>query len=437
MNKPKRKWWLRYSLRFSFVLITIFGVAFGVYSRYKKTRDDELAAIEKLAPSHYTFGYQMTGSRTPKEPPGPKWLRQLSGDDQFFARLKTLQLGDPSRQEFIAITDLDGVEALKELEQLSVYSSGIQDVSEIPKLQKLRTLLLDGVTKTCDLSSIGELPRLATFTFHSEEGTEFSLETFRDHPSLESLSVNHWQDTKLNGIEALFSIPNLKHLSFHRCEFDVGNSNQSDENRNQATSSEQTLPSLRSLSLQSNRGLESLGPLSSAPQLETIELRECRKLKLSSSDLDYPRLKKLDVRGCEAVKNLDGFGNSKKLETASITLCPLENIEGLRGNDRLKTLHLSDLPQLKSLEGIPTKSLETLTVQRCVQLSSVRPLADTANLTHLFLDLSPRVKKVLLHPQAKLESLHVNGDVDGTSLRQCLQGSKKTLTRCAIRNSRN
>ena len=314
---------LQPEIRFS--LITLACIVLGIYAGYKRIRDAEVAAFEKLEPNLRYFEYhcQPTDSR---EHLGPKWIRQLLSDDEFFARLKQINISgewDDDENVYLpfAITNLDDVKAFKELKYLSVIAVGLEDIRGILNLEKISMLELEGLKPSCDFASIGELSQVKDLSIRPRHTVEFSLVKFWKHPSLVRLEVGDKDHvTTLNDAHALASMTQLRNLTLDGCEFEFSNSEiNRDSDLDQA---EKQFPSLEELQINQNKGLKSLVDFSPAPQLEKLSIIRCENLELADSEISFPRLKSLHIETCHALKNLDGLSSSKEIEEITIKDCP-------------------------------------------------------------------------------------------------------------------
>jgi len=166
--KTKRRW-LQFSLRTLFIVVTVFCVWMGITA--KQARDQRLAveAILKLGGyvvfEHGGYEPQMGGSFnydiSNVDPPGPEWLRKLTGDEYFFrvamVSLKGPEVNDANLPAISRLADLKwlylsetnvtdaGVEQLKYLTDLTVVNlsdtqvtdAGLEHLSELTNLQTL------------------------------------------------------------------------------------------------------------------------------------------------------------------------------------------------------------------------------------------------------------------------------------------------------------
>jgi len=74
-----RRRWFQFSLRTLFVLVTVLCVWLAVTANRARNQREAVAAIEELGGS-VRYEYQNSFGQ---EPPGPKWLRELVGEEYF------------------------------------------------------------------------------------------------------------------------------------------------------------------------------------------------------------------------------------------------------------------------------------------------------------------------------------------------------------------
>ena len=109
-DKPKTKRrWLQFSLRTMMVVVTVFCVWLGITA--KRARDQK-QAVEMIPglPGLVYYEYQLVDERYTLQPPdapglkppGPKWLRQLLGDDYFFSVYYINPIGSKVNDDILA-----------------------------------------------------------------------------------------------------------------------------------------------------------------------------------------------------------------------------------------------------------------------------------------------------------------------------------------------
>jgi len=128
------------------VLVFVISAALAWLAIQRDEKRNERRAVvevEKLG-GHAWYDYDLTGG---DEPPGPRWLRALLGDD-FFVRVEGVSL--TCRNE-LSDADLVPLEALVAIEHLSLDRTSVSDAG-LPHLRSMRRLkALDlGQTRVTD-----------------------------------------------------------------------------------------------------------------------------------------------------------------------------------------------------------------------------------------------------------------------------------------------
>ena len=148
--QPKRL--LRISLRTLFALMTILCLWLGLKSQQLHQLRQAIRWVEGHGGEVYYYELQPTVSNMSPEPPGPRWLRDLVGQDYFIT---------PSGASLVdnTVSDVSQLRHLPELRQLVLRAEELADISPLAELQKLRALYLE-CHSNCDLSPLRELGEL-------------------------------------------------------------------------------------------------------------------------------------------------------------------------------------------------------------------------------------------------------------------------------------
>lgn len=118
--------------------------------------------------------------------------------------------------------------------------------------------------------------------------------------------------------------------------------------------------------------------------------------KGNESIFEVTTLQKLYMNNYKG-KNADSFAKLKNLESLTIGKSPIENIEGLRHLNKLKSLALYYLSKLTSLKGIENLvSLEVLDLNTCRKINSLAEIEKLINL-----------KKLLFNNMGEIDSIKV------------------------------
>jgi hypothetical protein len=131
------------------VLLTLICIWLGKISVEARQQKEAVAWVkEHLGTVHYDWQLLDALAKKPKglEPPGPRWLRKLIGDD-FFQTAEAVWITD------VDIDDLSQLADLTDLKQLSLIGNRLRDVEPLASLTKLRRLELS-VNEIRDISPL-------------------------------------------------------------------------------------------------------------------------------------------------------------------------------------------------------------------------------------------------------------------------------------------
>ena len=158
---PRRRFF-RYSLRTLMLVVTVFCVWIGIIAM--RARDQRLV-VQAILDAGGSVFYEHQAQRAKTEPPGPRWLRQLIGDEYFF-RVRTVVLFGPKVNDM----SLEMVSRFSKLKDLYLVEAQITDagLEHLRGLTNLRTLNfanaritdaglvhLEGMTNLTNLSLVG------------------------------------------------------------------------------------------------------------------------------------------------------------------------------------------------------------------------------------------------------------------------------------------
>ena len=125
-SKPRRRWF-QFSLRTLFVLVTLFCIWLALTVNAARKQREAVAAIEALGGRVF---YEYEWSFPSPEPSGPKWLRELVGEEYFFTIIDV-----DLRSTKVTDAGLEHLKGLKSLVQLDLNSTKVTDEG-VEKLQK-------------------------------------------------------------------------------------------------------------------------------------------------------------------------------------------------------------------------------------------------------------------------------------------------------------
>ena len=136
-SKPRRRWF-QYSLRTLFVLLTVLCVWLAVTVNRARKQREAVAAIEELGGVVY-YDFQVDNSRglLRAKLPGPKWLRELVGDEYFvsvhFVDLGNTQVTDAQLEHLKGLSNLQALV----LDRTQVTDAGLEHLKGLTNLQTL------------------------------------------------------------------------------------------------------------------------------------------------------------------------------------------------------------------------------------------------------------------------------------------------------------
>lgn len=250
-------------------------------------------------------------------------VRDAAGEEVTFLSASILERMVELDASGRGIERLEGIEQLPNLRSLDLQGNHVEDVSPLNELQRLQTLDLrdNGIVDPADigLGSLASMPELSVLDLsgnrepvHPETPEEHrrisDLTVLRDFDGIEELylSDNHIEDLSPlaslerlrrldlrnnrlqdEGLSPLSSLPQLEHLNVR-------------DNYLRSISALSEMISLRYLNIHSNDGIESIVPLRTLSNLETLivrgvpigddvqvlsELRSLRRLNVRSTGI--------------------------------------------------------------------------------------------------------------------------------------------------------
>jgi len=155
--RPRRRW-LQFSLRSILVLTGVLAVLIAwlgpkFYFAYEQRQ--AVAAI-LASGGQVAYDYQAAGEQ---EPPGPKWLRRLIGDD-FFQRIDVVSF----RGQNISDANLKSLSGMTDLHRLSIYSPIVTDagLEHLKGVTGLRELYITANVTDAGMVKLKPLTKLTT-----------------------------------------------------------------------------------------------------------------------------------------------------------------------------------------------------------------------------------------------------------------------------------
>ncbi|KAJ9166928.1 hypothetical protein P3X46_021617 [Hevea brasiliensis] len=232
---------------------------------------------------------------------------------------------------------------------------------------------------TClNSATFSQMPNLRLLKFFRHSNKKDSTpETF----ILESLSLLHWEEYPYSSLPLCFSMENLVLLNLE------------DSDVKRLWHGDQCPQKLKYLYLSGSKKLATLPNLSSATNLERIDLKACESLLEIPSSIQFlHKLNYLNLDDCINLRNLPSLLHLKNLKELSLSFCinlkkmseipsGIKQLDliccgaeewsaSVQSFDTLKYMHIS---MCKNLRGLPSSlhltSVETLKLFRCSNLN--------------------------------------------------------------------
>ena len=215
----KRRWY-QFSLRTLLLLVAIVAVGCGWLGRKIEQKRQERAAVQVIRAlgAEVYYDYQVVGrGQPPREPDGPRWLRDLLGDD-FLAHVDAVELPQQGAGAVLA-----NLKSLTRLRVLNASGDELTDASLVPlnELTELQELGLWGADNVTDrgIANLRGLHQLRKLHLCRAHLTDAGLENLDGLNQLEELDLTY---TKIagDGLRHLKGLTLLKVLNLSQT--DVG-----------------------------------------------------------------------------------------------------------------------------------------------------------------------------------------------------------------------
>jgi len=226
------------------LLVAITSIPLGWMAwQVNRVRNQRLVVAELSSVGGLVIYNYQWQQRSRQEPPGPKWLRALLGDDIFanvsevdirhdhvdeqtLARVATLPAVLTVMIQSGQISDggLAHLAKMNTLQQVDLYSSGLSDasVAQLSKIKGLKYLTVESPQITdVGLESIAKLKKLEHLRIRADRVTGDGLAQIATLPNLTNLTLDseHLSDAALMH---LHPAPKLKVISFHHGKLTKG-----------------------------------------------------------------------------------------------------------------------------------------------------------------------------------------------------------------------
>ena len=185
--------WRRFSLRALLVMVTVFAVWLGFRANEAHVQRRVVRNVTQLGGTvAYDFEFEGIHRVRNVEPPGPRWLRDLIGDD-YFVRVVGVHLVRIDRSSSLAPTLVRDIARLPRLRDLTIFHRDIadDDMEEIAQIGQLRNLKLHRASLTDEgVAHLRHHRTLERLWLQGPGFSDTSLEAIGTIESLRELSIN-------------------------------------------------------------------------------------------------------------------------------------------------------------------------------------------------------------------------------------------------------
>jgi len=223
MNANHQHRWFRFSLRTLLLFVTIASAAFGwlgLKMGQAQRRRVAVEALERLPNTYVWYDYQIISNGhvfrecgvPPPEPPGPRWIRAILGDN-FFAVVVGVSSQSP---EFTDdhLRHLETLSTLKflDLSETLVSDSGLGHLRVLNQLERLGLVACPWITDA-GLAHIEGLMRIKELDLRKTAITDEALAHLEKLHSIEELWLDDTQVTD-DGLVYLQDLTQLRTVGF-------------------------------------------------------------------------------------------------------------------------------------------------------------------------------------------------------------------------------
>ena len=309
--------------------------------------------------------------------------RTVSLEDlAYFPNLKALTLVAHR------VERIEGLKNCSHMEDLTLYCSGIEDITPLASMHDLRKLYIAvAVLDENDLQTIGRLSNLEFLSLPRCDGV-VSIESLGNLSKLQELNLN---GSSITDIQVLTNITSLKSL-------DLGGTYISD------VAPLKNLIELNHLVLpQDINDLSSLVNLVNLKSLDGIGYDTCDLTPLKN----LVRLQNLDLDGRLGVSDLSPLSNMIDMRTLSLYGTSVSDLSPLRSMKNLEVLDISET-QVNNLAAL--KDLTNLRefIAECDRISDLSPLKKLTNLKVLYISTADISDLSQLSRMVNLETLSLS-----------------------------
>ena len=192
------------------LVVAFAGISLGSMAWHvNRVRNQRLVVAELSSVGGLVIYSYQWQQRSPQEPPGPKWLRSLLGDD-IFADVKEVDIHHDhvTEQTLAWIATLPAVHTLY-MESGRISDSGLANLAKMSTLQQV-DLYSPGISDS-SLAQLAKIEGLKALTVESPQLTDVGLEYSTKLKKLEDLRIMTDKVTG-DGLAQITTLPNLKCL---------------------------------------------------------------------------------------------------------------------------------------------------------------------------------------------------------------------------------
>jgi Leucine-rich repeat (LRR) protein len=268
-------------------------------------------------------------------------------------------------------------------------NSKISDISGIERLKNLKSLYFS-YSKVSDFSEVAELENLESLSFYYNNG----LKAIPEVKSLKTLYVNS-RNYYLEDISALGKMPYLTSISFYSGRFTKLPvlKNPTSFYSNVSTLSDisgfENVSTLKSVSIE-NAQITEISSLGKSTGITNLNLRNTKVSEVSI-------LKNLTAITSLTLYNVDEVSDIKhlaNLQTLDLRYSKTENLDFMKGKEKLQTLYLYGHSNLVDVSGLENLNITYFELFNNSKLENIASIGTLKNLQNLYISGNGSLKKI-------------------------------------------
>ena len=294
------------------------------------------------------------------------------------------------------IKDISPLADMTLISDLNLSDNNISDLNNLgldwEKLENLSKLSLNNNEKLVGISALGELNQLLTLEVNNTGIKEDDIISIGKMDQLEELSLGDMKDNEsLSDLSALASLTHLKKLYLNNDELiqdfgflkylsglstlDLGAVNLSNDDLHILSD----MKSLEELTIQNNKDITSLQPLSKLIDLTYLDVKSCSVADLSPVR-DLTKLQSLDLSD-NKISSIEDIKDLNQIVYLDLGSNSIESISALTGlSEELGTLYLQNNRISGNLDALADmKQLTTLDISNNNDISDMSALLNLKN----------------------------------------------------------